>query len=142
MNTNDYGQQPWVVNIEELTKQNDKFRVTKWSGAYLQMTVMTIAVGGEIGLEIHEGTDQFLRIEQGRAKVLMGKMKSNLDYEQEVTDDFAIFIPTNTWHNVINIGDTPIKLYSIYAPPHHAPGTIHETYEAALDAEANEEHSH
>ena len=138
MDTTDYGAQPYVVDIEELTKQNDKFRVAKWTGNNLQMTVMAIKVGGEVGLEVHGDHDQFLRIEQGKAKVVMGPAKDNLDFEKEAEDDFAIFVPAGTWHNIVNVGDEELKLYSIYAPAEHPKGTIHETYEEAWAAEAEE----
>ena len=134
----DYGEKPYVVNIEYLTVENDNFRTAKWTGQYLQMTLMSIKVGGEIGLEIHDDTDQFLRIEQGKAKVVMGKDQGNLEFEALAEDDFAIFIPTGYWHNVINIGDEPLKIYSIYAPPHHPSGVIHKTKEEADAAEAAE----
>lgn len=135
MDLNDYGQKPYVVNIEELTKQNDNFRVAKWTGVNLQMTVMAIKVGGEVGLEVHNDHDQFLRIEAGKAKVVMGPAEDNLDFEQEAEDDFAIFVPAGTWHNIINVGDEPLKLYSIYAPAEHPAGTIHKTYEEGWAAE-------
>lgn len=128
IDTNDYGGQPYVINIEDLTVNNDKFRVAKWTGANLQMTVMSIEVGSEVGLEVHQTHDQFLRVEKGKAKVQMGPTEENLDFEQTAEDDFAIFVPANTWHNITNIGDEPLKLYSIYAPTEHPKGTIHETY--------------
>ena len=128
MDTTDYGKQPWVINIEDLTKSNDKFRVAKWTGTNLQMTVMSIEVGSEVGLEVHSEIDQFLRVEAGKAKVLMGPAEDELTFEQEAEDDFAILVPAGTWHNIINIGDEPLKLYSIYAPAEHPAGTIHETY--------------
>ncbi|MFO7782118.1 MAG: cupin domain-containing protein [Spirochaetia bacterium] len=136
----DHLKKPYVVNIEELTTQNQNFRTAEWTGAYLQMTTMSIAVGGEVGFEIHEGTDQFLRIEAGKARVVMGKDKDNLDFEQEAEDDDAIFVPSDYWHNIHNIGNEPLKLYSIYAPPHHPVGTVHETYEIAMKAEEEEDH--
>lgn len=140
MDTTDYGTQPYVVDIEELTKSNDKFRVAKWTGANLQMTVMAIQPGGEVGLEVHNDHDQFLRIEQGNAKVVMGPSEDNLDFEKEAEDDFAIFVPAGTWHNIVNTGDEVLKLYSIYAPGEHPKGTIHETYEEAMEAEAEHHH--
>jgi mannose-6-phosphate isomerase-like protein (cupin superfamily) len=131
---------PYVVNIEELTTENTNYRTAEWTGGFLQMTTMAIPVGGEVGLEIHKDTDQFLRIEAGKAKVVMGKEKDNLDFAQEAWDDFAIFVPSGYWHNILNIGNEPLKLYSIYAPPHHPVGTVHETYEIAMAAEEEEEH--
>jgi len=88
---------------------------------------MTIPPGGEIGLEIHPDTDQFLRLEQGQGIVQMGRDRRNLNFRQTVGPDFAVFVPAGMWHNITNIGRTPIKLYSIYAPPHHPPGTVHAT---------------
>lgn len=140
MDTTDYGTEPYVVNIEDITKENDKFRVAKWTGANLQMTLMAIQPGGEVGLEVHDDHDQFLRIEQGHAKVVMGSAKDNLDFEKDAEDDFAIFVPAGTWHNIINIGNDTLKLYSIYAPGEHPKGTIHETYEEAMAAEAEHHH--
>lgn len=128
MDTTDYGKQPWVIDIEELTKSNDKFRVAKWTGTNLQMTVMSIEVGSEVGLEVHSDIDQFLRIEAGKAKVLMGPSEDEVTFEKEAKDDDAIFVPAGTWHNIVNAGDEPLKLYSIYAPAEHPHGTIHETY--------------
>jgi mannose-6-phosphate isomerase-like protein (cupin superfamily) len=133
------GKKPYVVDIEELTTQNQNFRTAEWTGEFLQMTTMSIAVGGEVGMEIHKDTDQFLRIETGKARVLMGKAKDSLDFEKEAKDDDAIFIPSGYWHNILNIGDEPLKLYSIYAPPHHPVGTVHETYEIAMAAEEEED---
>ena len=126
---NDRGKKPYVVDIEKLTTENKNFRTAEWTGTYLQLTTMSIAVGGEVGFEIHEDTDQFLRIESGKAKVRMGKDKDNLDYERDAEDDDAIFVPTGYWHNILNTGKEPLKLYSIYAPPHHPAGTVHETAE-------------
>lgn len=86
-----------------------------------------INVGESIGLEMHPDLDQFIRIEQGFGFVQMGDSKNNLNFEKKVCDDFAIVIPAGKWHNLINIGNVPIKLYSIYAPPQHPKGTIHRT---------------
>lgn len=135
----DYGAQPFVLNIEEATKQNDAFRVTKWTGSNLQMTLMAIQPGDDIGLETHDDHDQFLRIEEGTGLVQMGASENNLDYEEAVEDDFAIFVPAGTWHNVTNTGDRPLKLYSIYAPSEHPHGTVHAT---KADADADEAEHH
>lgn len=134
----DNGPNPYVVDIEELTLANEDFRRASWTGKYFQMTLMTIPVGGQVGLEVHTDTDQFLRLEQGKAKVVMGPSEDNLDQEWQAEDDWAIFVPAGTWHNILNDGDEPLKLYSIYAPPHHPHGTIHKTYEEAMEAEEAE----
>lgn len=133
--TTDYGKQPFVLDIEQATLENDNFRVAKWTGSNLQMTLMTIQVGDDIGLEVHQDHDQFLRIEQGEAKVEMGPSETDLSYQQSASDDFAIFVPAGTWHNVTNVGDEPLKLYSIYAPSEHPHGTVHATKAEAEAAE-------
>jgi mannose-6-phosphate isomerase-like protein (cupin superfamily) len=96
---------------------------------------MSLNVGEDIGLEIHPNVDQFLHIEQGQGIIQMGKSKDNLNFERKVYDDSAIMIPAGTWHNVINIGNIPLKLYSIYAPPRHPRGTVHVTKADAMAAE-------
>lgn len=131
----DYGPRPFVVDIEEVTETNNTFRTALWTGEHLQLTLMSIDVGGDIGLENHPDVDQFLRIEEGRGLVKMGNRKDHLGFEQKVHDGFAILIPAGTWHNLINTGYTPLKLYSIYAPPQHRPGTVHETKAIAEAAE-------
>lgn len=123
----DYGAEPFVININEITKQNKNFRTALWAGQHLQITLMSINVGESIGLEMHSNLDQFIRIEQGFGLVQMGDNKNNLNFERKVYDDFAIVIPAGKWHNLTNIGNLPIKLYSIYAPPQHPKGTIHRT---------------
>jgi mannose-6-phosphate isomerase-like protein (cupin superfamily) len=123
----DYGPQPFVVNIDEASKQNNNFRTGLWTGSHLQVTLMSIDVDDDIGLEVHPDTDQFIRIEDGQGIVKMGRSKDNLDFQANVYDDFAIMIPAGTWHNVINTGNKPLKVYSIYAPPQHPHGVVHVT---------------
>lgn len=123
----DYGPEPFVININKATKQNNNFRTALWTGKHLQVTLMSIDVGESIGLEMHPDVDQFIRIEQGYGLVQMGNDKNNINFERKVYDDFAIIIPAGKWHNLTNIGNVPIKLYSIYAPPNHPKGTIHRT---------------
>lgn len=136
--TQDNGQKPYVVDIEDLTVSNDNFRTASWTGKYLQMTLMSIEVGSEVGLELHDDTDQFLRIEEGAAKIVMGDAPDSLTFEQTAEDDFAVFVPAGYWHNIINVGDIPLKMYSIYAPSHHPAGTVHKTKAEADEAEAHE----
>lgn len=132
----DNGPNPYVVNIEELTVSNDLFRVAKWTGTNLQMTLMTIQPGDDIGLEVHPDHDQFLRIEAGSAKVVMGPSEDNLDQSWDAADDWAVFVPAGTWHNIINTSDEPLRLYSIYAPAEHSHGTVHKDKAEADAAEA------
>lgn len=135
MKLKDYGPKPFVVNINEATKQNNTFRTALWTGNHLQVTLMSIKAGEDIGLENHPNLDQFLRVEQGQGVVQMGTRKENLTFVRNVYDDAAIMIPAGTWHNVTNTGNVPLKLYSIYAPPQHPFGTVHVTKEDALAAE-------
>ncbi|MGN8647997.1 cupin domain-containing protein [Gracilibacillus sp. HCP3S3_G5_1] len=137
----DSGSNPFVLNINEATKQNNTFRTAIWTGSQFQVTLMSIGVGEDIGLEMHRDVDQFLRIEQGQGLVQMGKDLNNLSFERRVYDDFAIIIPAGTWHNLINTGNVPLKLYSIYAPPNHPFGTVHATKADAIAAEEHHHHS-
>lgn len=128
----------WSSNIEEATTKNSTFRTVLFTGKAMQLTVMSIGPGEEIGVEVHDHIDQFLRVEQGSARVVMGASKDKLDETHELADDWAVIVPAGTWHNVINTGTGPLKLYSIYAPPEHPPGTVHAT-KAEADAA---EHDH
>lgn len=129
----DFGPEPFVVNIEQATLRNRNFRTALWTGCYLQLTLMSIPAGSEIGLELHPDTDQFLRIESGSGIVRMGACKDRPDFQKCVGAGDAVFIPAGTWHNLINTGRCPLKLYSVYAPPHHPHGTVHKT-KAIADA--------
>lgn len=131
----DTGPEPTVLDIEARTCDNELFRTTLWTGGNLQLTVMSIPVGGEVGLEQHDGIDQFLRIEQGDAEVRMGDSADRLDFVRPASADHAILVPAGKWHNIVNTGDRPLKLYSIYAPAEHPHGTVHRTYEEAMAAE-------
>lgn len=93
----------------------------------MQMTLMCIPPCKDIGLEIHPDTDQFIRIEQGKAIVQMGQYKHCLDFRQSMYRGDAVLVPAGTWHNILNTGIAPLKVSVLYAPPHHAWGTIHPT---------------
>ncbi|MCL2034196.1 MAG: cupin domain-containing protein [Oscillospiraceae bacterium] len=129
----DFGPDPLVINIPAATRRNRNFRTAVWTGGHLQMTLMRIPVCGDIGLEIHHDEDQLIRIEEGRARIQMGSSKETLDYERNACAGCAVFVPAGTWHNITNIGNGPLKLSSVYAPPHHPLGTIHKTKEDARD---------
>jgi mannose-6-phosphate isomerase-like protein (cupin superfamily) len=133
----DIGPSPQSFDLETATVENTNYRAVAWSGKYLQLTLMSIPVGGDIGLEAHPQTDQFLRLDAGRGRVQMGPAKDQLNFDQKVEDGWAIFVPAGAWHNVTNIGEEPMRLYAVYAPVHHAPGAVHPT-SAAAD---QEEHS-
>ncbi|MGW2997227.1 cupin domain-containing protein, partial [Streptomyces sp. NPDC001193] len=136
MTIKDIGPEPQSFDLEQATLENMNYRAVAWSGKYLQLTLMSIPVGEDIGLEAHPETDQFLRLDAGRGRVQMGRTKDRLDFDREVEDGWAIFVPAGTWHNVTNIGDEALQLYAVYAPVHHAPGKIHAT---AADAERDED---
>nr|WP_241680299.1 cupin domain-containing protein [Metabacillus mangrovi] len=123
----DYGQKPFVVNIDQATRQNTNYRTALWTGKHFQVTVMSINVGDDIGLEVHPETDQFIRIEEGQGLVQMGDSKENLTFQVMAYEDYAIMIPAGKWHNVTNTGNRPMKVYVIYAPPEHPFGTVEET---------------
>ncbi len=131
----DYGPNPFTIDLSKSAMNNDTFRTALWTGDHLQLTLMSIQVGDEIGLEIHPDDDQFLYIESGHGVVQMGNQRDCLYFQQPVFTNSAIFIPAGIWHNVLNTGELPLKLFSIYAPPHHPWGTIHQTKAIAEAAE-------
>ena len=136
----DFGNDPFVFNIEDYTKENETYRTVLWSGEYMQLTVMNILPGEDIGLEIHDDHDQFIRVEEGEGIVMMGDKEDDLSFEKRIEDDFAIMIPAGKWHNVINDTNKPLKLYSIYAPREHNPNTVHKTRAEALADEHDHDH--
>ena len=131
----DFGADPFVTNIRHATLKNQCFRRVLWTGEYLQLTLMCIPVGGEIGLELHPDTDQFIRLESGQGMVKMGECKEHLDFQKCICQDDVVLIPAGKWHNIVNTGRCPLKVYSIYAPPHHPYGTIHKTKAEADESE-------
>lgn len=135
---NDIGPLPQSFDIERATKENTAYRSVAWSGRYLQVTLMSIPVGGDIGLEAHPETDQFLRLDAGSGRVQMGPAKDQLTFEKDVSDGWCVLVPAGTWHNITNTGDTPMQLYTIYAPAHHAPDKLQMTA-AAAEADHNDD---
>ncbi len=125
----------WLGNIADLTLGNTDFRTVVFTGQHTQLTLMRLAPGEEIGWERHGHLDQFLRLEQGRARVEFGRGQDAVDETVEVEDDWAFIVPAGIWHNVVNIGDDEVKLYSLYSPPEHPGGTVHRT---KADADAAE----
>lgn len=123
----DYGCEPFIFNIDHATQMNENFRTALWTGEHLQLTLMSIPVCGSIGEEMHSDVDQFIRIESGRAKVYMGECPHQLRQVAYVDGNYAILIPAGTWHDIVNVGNRPLKLYSLYAPPKHPFGTVHHT---------------
>lgn len=128
------GDEGTLINIHKETNSNPYFRKEMWTGEHLQLTVMSIPVGGEIGLEVHDSLDQFIRVEYGMGAVYMGKSRQGVKFVGNVNSDYAILIPAGTWHNIINTQSVPLKVYSLYAPPKHPKGTIHKTkFESDLE---------
>ncbi|MGH3013064.1 MAG: cupin domain-containing protein [Gaiellaceae bacterium] len=125
----------WVDDIERATLDNDTFRTVLFTGEHTQLTVMRLAPGEDIGREAHDHIDQFIRIEQGSARVEFGAAEDRVDETHEVSDDWAAIVPAGVWHNVVNTGDRELKLYSLYSPPEHPDGTVHETKADAEEAE-------
>jgi len=118
-------------NIEKLTMENTLFRKVLFTGKYSQLVLMCLRPGESIGLEVHEGVDQFFRIEAGSGEVtIKGKTAS-------IRDGSAIIVPAGSEHNIVNTGDVDLKLYTVYSPPNHPPGTIHSTHQEAMEAEAD-----
>lgn len=132
----DNGPRPNAFDIETETRANDTYRTVAWTGKYLQVTLMSIPPGESIGLEAHPETDQFLRLDSGQGRCVMGPAEDDLSFTQDVSDGWAIQVPAGTWHDVINTGEEPMRLYAVYAPTHHAQGIVQDTAE---QAEADED---
>lgn len=125
----------WIGDIEKETLGNDTFRTVLFTGEHTQLTVMRIGPGEDIGREAHDTNDQFLRIEQGSARVELGSSEDAIDEAYDVEADWAVIVPAGVWHNVVNTGDGELKLYSLYSPPEHPDGTVHRTKAEAEEAE-------
>lgn len=119
----------FVDNIEKLTEENEDFRRVLYTGHHLQLVLMCLQPGEEIGEEVHEDRDQFFRIEEGEGEVVIDGVR------HEVEDDDAIVVPAGARHNVVCTGDSPLRLYTLYGPPEHRDGVVHPT-----KADAHEEH--
>ncbi len=119
----------FVDNIEKLTVENDDYRRVLYTGGNLQLVLMTLQPGEEIGEEVHDGHDQFFRVEEGQGEIWIDGQKS------VVEDDFAMIVPSGARHNVVNTGSTPLRLYTLYGPPEHRDGVRHPT-----KADESEEH--
>ncbi len=121
----------FVDDIEELTEENKDFRRVLYTGNYLQLVLMALKPGEEIGEEVHTDRDQFFRVEKGKGEIVIDGKKTN------VKSDDAMLVPAGARHNVINTGDKPLKLYTLYGPPEHKDGVVRAT---KAEAEASEEH--
>ena len=123
----------YVENIEEATVANQDFRRVLYTGKNLQLVLMTLQPGEEIGEEVHEDRDQFFRVEEGRGTVYIDGAPN------QVEDDFAVIVPAGARHNVVASGDQPLKLYTIYGPPEHRDGVVHKD-KAQADADHDNDH--
>lgn len=121
----------FVDGIEKLTEENENFRQVLYTGKNLQLVLMTIQPGDDIGEEVHDDRDQFFRFEMGEGEVWID------DVANKVKADDGVIVPAGAKHNIVNTGSAPLKLYTIYGPPEHIEGTIHAT---RADAESSHEH--
>lgn len=125
----------YFANIEQLTLANRNFRQVLFTGTQMQLVLMSLKPGEEIGMEVHHENDQFFRFEAGQGKVLID------GHEYSVSDGSVVVIPAGSEHNIINTSVTDsLQMYTIYAPAHHPDGTIHQTKEEAAAAEEAEHH--
>ena len=120
----------FVQNIEDLAVRNDKFRQVLYTAKNCQLVLMALKPKEDIGMEIHK-LDQFFRVEAGSGEVVLDGVRT------PISDGFAIVVPAGTQHNVLNTGDVPMKLYTLYAPPNHRDGVVHRT---RADAMQDKEH--
>lgn len=118
----------YVADIEKAALANENFRTVLYTAKFCQLVVMSIPVGGDIGEEVHT-LDQFLRVEQGEGKAVLDGV------EHTITNGFAILVPAGARHNIANTGTVPMKLYTVYSPPNHRDGVVHQT---KADAERDE----
>ena len=133
----DLGMLPWAMNIQDLTTTNENYRHAMWTGNFMQLAFMSLQPGEKIDKELHMDHDQFFRVEKGEARILMGETEDAMTFDQLVYEGWGIMVPAGYWHEVQNTGQTELRLYTIYGPAEHHPGTIHATYE-----EAAEDHHH
>ena len=131
----DYGPAPFVIDMERASAVNTDYRIALWTGEHLQTTLMQINVGDDIGTEMHPDTDQYIMIAEGCGMVAMGKTKEQMNYRKGVQSGYGVFVPAGTWHNIVNTGNRPLKLISVYTPPEHPHGTVHATKAIAQKAE-------
>lgn len=115
----------YVDNIEKATLANGDFRRVLYTGKNLQLVLMTLPPGCDIGEEVHDDRDQFFRIEEGEGEIRIDGVANR------VAGDFAVIVPAGARHNVINTGSEPLRLYTIYGPPEHKDGVVHKTKEQA-----------
>jgi len=129
----DHGTTPYIFDIAAAAVENPNFRSTIVTAKHSQLTLMSIPVGDDMGLEVHPDNDQYYRIEQGSGRCLMGQSKDALTIQQDVTAGAMISVPAGTWHNIVNQGDVALKMSTIYGPADHVAGTLHPTKQDAIN---------
>ena len=122
----DRGNERTVINLNAGALQNENYRTALWTGENMQLTVMSIPVGGETGAELHEDEDQLIKIVSGLGEIYFADREGEMRPEGKLTEEFAVIIPKGTRHNLKNIGNKELKLYSVYSPPHHPYGVVHK----------------
>ena len=123
-NIQDRGNDPTVLDFNKTLRDNESYRVALWTGEHLQAVAMTVPAGGEIPAELHEDTDQMLFITEGSGEILMGRNPERLSYREALGPGYAAIVPAGMWHTVRNLGRGPLRLISVYGPPHHPYGTL------------------
>lgn len=123
----DYGPNLFIIDLSKAAQQNDYYRSTLWTGNQLQVTLMSIPVNELIGMEVHPDHDQIIRIEEGVGLIQFGENKFSLYDQYLAFSDYVVFVPAGTWHNIVNIGNEPLKISSIYAPPNYPRNMLQET---------------
>lgn len=123
----DLGPTPSIINIEKRTEENSNYKKALWTGNNIQLILMSIPIGENTGIETSPNTEQFIKIEEGRALVELGPDINNLSVQKEINSDYALIIPAGTYYKITNINNEPLKLYSIYSPTNYKKGTINIT---------------
>ena len=131
----DYGPNSLIIDLNKAAQQNDNFRATLWTGTYMQVTLMSIPVHGSIGMEVHTDHDQILRIEDGLGLVQLGESQLTMYGQYLAFTNYVIAVPAGIWHNIINIGNVPLKISSYYAPPNYAWNTVQRTRTPAASSQ-------
>ncbi len=132
-NSINQGSVPYITDLRQEVIDNTLFYITRWTSRNLQFALMSVPVNTETGLDVHYNSDQFFYIERGEALAYMGNCYNCLNIQVRVYEGYAIIVPAGTWHNVVNIGSSDLKMYSIYAPAMHSYNTVFRTTQEWFD---------
>ena len=127
----------WVGDVGRTAEQNTYFRQVVHTGQKMQLVVMNLQPGQDIGLEVHDSVEQLIRVESGRATVTMGPTEHEVTEAHDVAAGWTVVVPPGTWHNVVNEGAADLRLSTVYGPPEHPDATVHKTKAEAIAAEAH-----